>query len=392
VNDERKNLQEAVDSVKKYGSIAAAAKVLKIPRKTLSGRYNKALDKGYVSGTPMLSTEQEIGLDSKLKTVVREKRDLQKKYEELLKLFEYQSGQINTIELFSKNIDLIQHEKIKIVSEGKPSESTAIILCSDLHYEETVDPRTVDGLNEYNITIAKERFHKVFQNGLKLIEMCRSKSNIKKLVLWLGGDLISGYIHEELVENNAMSPIEASIDVYKLCVSAIDFLIEAGDFNEIVIVTSVGNHSRTTEKIRISTCVENNYEWLIYNFLSSHYEKSDIIKFKLSRGYFNYLDIYDYTVRFHHGNFIRYSGGVGGISIPINKAIAQWNQGKYADLDVFGHWHQRLSSKNFIVNGSIIGYGPYSLSIKAAFEKPQQSFFLVHPIWGKTVEAPIFVD
>jgi len=392
VNDERKNLQEAVDSVKKYGSIAAAAKVLKIPRKTLSGRYNKALDKGYVSGTPMLSPEQEIGLDSKLKTVVKEKRDLQKKYEELLKLFEDQSGQINTIELFSKNIDLIQHEKIKIVSEGKPSESTAIILCSDLHYEETVDPRTVDGLNEYNITIAKERFHKVFQNGLKLIEMCRSKSNIKKLVLWLGGDLISGYIHEELVENNAMSPIEASIDVYKLCVSAIDFLIEAGDFNEIVIVTSVGNHSRTTEKIRISTCVENNYEWLIYNFLSSHYEKSDIIKFKLSRGYFNYLDIYDYTVRFHHGNFIRYSGGVGGISIPINKAIAQWNQGKYADLDVFGHWHQRLSSKNFIVNGSIIGYGPYSLSIKAAFEKPQQSFFLVHPIWGKTVEAPIFVD
>ena len=392
MNNESNKLQKAIDAVNKFGSITEASKQLKIPRKTLSSQYNKALDKGYVSGAPMLSPEQEIGLDSKLKTVAREKRDLQKKYEELLKLFEDQSGQINTIELFSKNIDLIQHEKIKIVSEGKPSESTAIILCSDLHYEETVDPRTVDGLNEYNITIAKERFHKVFQNGLKLIEMCRSKSNIKKLVLWLGGDLISGYIHEELVENNAMSPIEASIDVYKLCVSAIDFLIEAGDFNEIVIVTSVGNHSRTTEKIRISTCVENNYEWLIYNFLSSHYEKSDIIKFKLSRGYFNYLDIYDYTVRFHHGNFIRYSGGVGGISIPINKAIAQWNQGKYADLDVFGHWHQRLSSKNFIVNGSIIGYGPYSLSIKAAFEKPQQSFFLVHPIWGKTVEAPIFVD
>lgn len=392
MNDERKNLQEAVDGVKKYGTISEAAKQLNIPRKTLSSRYNKALDKGYISGTPLLSAEQEIGLDSKLKTVAREKRDLQKKYEELLKLFEDQSGQINTIESFGKNIDLIQHEKIKIISDGKPSESVAVILCSDLHYEETVDPRTVDGLNEYNIKTAKERFHKVFQNGLKLIEMSRSKSNIKKLVLWLGGDLISGYIHEELVENNAMSPIEASIDVYKLCVSAIDFLIEAGDFDEIVIVTSVGNHSRTTEKIRISTCVENNYEWLIYNFLSSHYEKSDIIKFKLSRGYFNYLDIYDYTVRFHHGNFIRYSGGVGGISIPINKAIAQWNQGKYADLDVFGHWHQRLSSKNFVVNGSIIGYGPYSLSIKAAFEKPQQSFFLVHPTWGKTVEAPIFVD
>jgi len=392
MNNERQILQEAIDAVTKYGDITAASKALNIPRKTLSGRYNKAMDKGYVSGVPKLSPDQEIGLDSKLKAVAKEKRELQKKYDELLALVEKQSGQINTIELFSKNINLINHEKIKIVSDGKPSESTAFILCSDLHYEETIDPRTVDGLNEYNTEIATERFHRVFQNGLKLVEMGRSKSNIRKLVLWLGGDLIAGYIHEELMENNAMSPIEASLDVYKLCVSAIDFLVENGDFDEIIVVTSVGNHSRTTEKLRISTCVENSYEWLIYNFLASHYEKTEKIKFKLSRGYFNYLDVYGRLIRFHHGNFIRYAGGVGGVTIPMNKAIAQWNQSKSAYLDIFGHWHQAISTKNAICNSSIIGYGPYSISIKAAFEKPQQLFFLMHPTWGKTVEAPIFVE
>jgi hypothetical protein len=392
MHNERTILQEAVDAVAKFGTITSAAKKMNIPRKTLSGRYHRAMDKGYVADAPVLPIDQEVCIDAKLKTATRERREIQKKYDELLVMFEKQSGQINAIELFSKNMDMIKHQQISIVPDGEPSESTAVVLCSDLHYEEKVDPSTIDGLNEYSIPIARKRFHNVFTNGLKLVEMGRSKSNINKLVIWLGGDLIAGYIHDELMESNALSPIEASIEVYKLCISAIDFMVENGGFDEIVVVTNVGNHGRTTNKIRISTCAENSYEWLIYNFLAAHYEKSEVVKLKLSRGYFNYLDIYGYTLRFHHGNYVRYAGGVGGITIPLNKAIAQWNQSRPADLDVYAHWHQRLSGKNYIGNGSIIGYGPYAISIKAAFERPQQSFFLMHPRWGKTVEAPIFVD
>lgn len=391
MKNEKKILQQAINAVLKYGNVTEAAKCIGVPRKTLSGRYNKAIDKGYTPGTPALSDGQEICLDSKLKKTTIEKRELRKKYDKLLGLIEQQANQLRSIELFSKNIDLINHKKIKVVPDGKMSESTAVILCSDLHYEETVDPRTVDGLNEYNTEIARRRFNNVFKNGLKLIDMTRSKSCIKKLVIWLGGDLISGYIHDELMESNSMSPVEASIDVYKMCVSAIDYMVDNGDFDQIIIITSVGNHGRTTQKSKISTCVENNFEWLIYNFLMNHYLKSKIVKFKLSRGYFNYLDIYGKLIRFHHGNYVRYGGGIGGITIPLNKAIAQWNQSKPAYLDVFGHWHQRISNKNVVGNGSIIGYGPYSLSIKAAFELPQQSFFLMHPEKGKTVEAPIFV-
>lgn len=389
---ERTVLQETVDAVAKYGSITAAAREMGIPRKTLSGRYNKALDRGYSAGTPMLTPDQEIKLDSKLKSITLSHRLLKKKYEELLDMSRKQSEGLSNIEVLTQKISSVKHEQIKIISDGKPSESTAVIMCSDLHFEETVDPDTIDGLNEYNPKIAQARLRKVFQNGLKLIEMSRSKSNIKKLILWLGGDFIAGYIHEELMEKNSMSPIDASIQVYKLLVSSIDFLVENGKLDEIVVVTSVGNHARTTDKIRISTSVENNYEWLIYNFLESHYEKSDVVKFKLSRSYFNYLEVYGYMLRFHHGNYIRYGGGVGGITVPLNKAIAQWNQAKPVYMDIFGHWHQRISTKNAICNGSIIGYGPYAMSIKAAFERPQQSFFLMHPRWGRTLEAPIFVD
>ena len=89
---------------------------------------------------------------------------------------------------------------------------------------------------------------------------------------------------------------------------------------------------------------------------------------------------------------MRYQGGVGGIFIPVNKAIAQWNRFKKAYLDIFGHFHQFIDGGNFICNGSIIGYGPFSLLIKAAYEPPRQSFLLIDKNRGKTIVAPIFTD
>ena len=40
-------------------------------------------------------------------------------------------------------------------------------------------------------------------------------------------------------------------------------------------------------------------------------------------------------------------------------------------------------------NGSLIGYNAYAMSIKADYEKPSQTFFLIHPRYGKTIVAPI---
>lgn len=393
--EQSRKLQQAIDAVNDYGTITKAAKKLGIPRKTLSSRYNKAIDQGYCAGVPVIDTGKKIVFDAKLKSITKEKRELQQKYDSLLKTLEETAGTKNIISDMQQQIALADPERVRITMDrpgSSRSESVAVMLCSDLHYEERIIPATVNGLNEYDTSIAETRFFNVFKNGLKLVEMTRHSSDIKTLILWLGGDLISGYIHEELKETNAMSPVEASLSVYRLCESAIDFLAENGGFEQIVVVCSVGNHGRTTDKTRFSTCVENSFEWLIYNFLASKYADSKIVRFNLSRSYLNYMNIYKWVVRFHHGNYVRYGGGVGGITIPLNKAIAHWNQSKHADLDVFGHWHQRMSGKNYVCNGSIIGYGPYALAIKAPFEVPQQSFFLINSGKGKTVEAPIFVE
>ena len=129
----------------------------------------------------------------------------------------------------------------------------------------------------------------------------------------------------------------------------------------------------------------------MFHHLASQF-KDPRVKFIIEDSYHTYLDILGMTVRFHHGHDIRYQGGVGGLTIPVNKAIAQWNKGKKANLDVFGHWHTRFDGGNFICNGSLIGYNAYAISIKASYEKPTQVFFLIDRKRGKTLMAPICFD
>lgn len=272
-------------------------------------------------------------------------------------------------------------------------ESAVCVIGSDWHLEEKVDPLTIAGVfNEYNPKIAEQRATKFFQNSLKLSDMAAKDTDIKEIVFFLLGDIITGYIHAEYVESNYMAPVDAILFARKVLSGGLDFWLENSNYN-IRVVCCQGNHDRTTEKRRVSTYAENSFAWLLYNVLANQYEKNPRVQFKLTKAYLNYVDVYSMKIRAHHGDNVQYSGGIGGLTIPLNKAIAGWNKATRADLDVLGHYHQLMDGGNFIVNGSMIGYNAFAESIKASPEPPQQAFFLLNKSRNrKTVHAPIFVD
>lgn len=338
------------------------------------------------------TVDHQVKTDLKLSKLKKEKYELEAKYKQLLgEIEDLQSQQQEVMEL-TDALQQAQPDRFEIKESGKPSQSTAFMIGSDWHLEETILPQQVNGLNEYNLDIASKRVERFFQNGLKLVDMCRSKSHIDTLVCALIGDLITGYIHEELVESNSLSPTQASLRAYELAVGGIDFLVENGNFKKIIVPCCYGNHGRTTQKPKVSTAAHNSYEWLMYCFLLKRYADHPIVSVKIPESYFNYLDVYGRLVRFHHGDGIRYNGGVGGVHVPLRKSIAQWNKARPVTLDVLGHWHTRQSASDYVINGSIIGYNAYSIRIKADYEPPQQTFFLMHPKRGRTVECPIHVD
>jgi hypothetical protein len=332
-----------------------------------------------------------VSKDIALQRYRSESQTKDKKYKALIDQIAAKDLEIEAL-MALKNNDVEYHIDAQKRGKASTSEATAFLVASDWHCEEIVASEKVNGLNFYNPDEAKKRAEYFFVNGLRLVKKEAQDVKITKVVVPLLGDFISSNIHDELLENCAMRPMDAMLYAYRLIASGIDYMLENSDFN-FLFVGHVGNHSRITKKVHVSTEQGNSLETFAYAFLKEKYAGNPRVDFIVAQGYHTYLTLYEnFTVRLHHGHSISYGGGVGGITIPVNKKIAQWNIARRADLDVFGHFHQFFDGQKFVVNGSLIGYNSYALSIGAAFEKPRQAFFLIDAKHGKTITAPIILE
>jgi hypothetical protein len=288
------------------------------------------------------------------------------------------------------------------VSSGT-SEAIAFMIASDWHNEERVLRADVSDQNEYNLEIFSQRSKKFFQGGQRLWDIMRRDQNVPTIVLGLLGDFITGDIHEDSAETNLLLPTYAAENAQDHIASGINLLLESTDA-DLIIPCHTGNHGRTTKQQRIATEQGHSLERMMYKTLAMKYEKEPRVKFQIADGYHSFLRIpgqgknegNEFLIRLHHGHHISYGGGVGGITIPVLKAISNWNtQAAYrnVNLDIFGHFHQYINYGSFVCNGSLIGYNAYANSIKASFERPQQAFFMVsRKEMAKTMSTPIFVE
>lgn len=252
-------------------------------------------------------------------------------------------------------------------------------LASDWHMEERVRPETVQWRGEYNPEISRERAAQFFRSNLKLLAAARHAWDIRQMILWLGGDLITGYIHEELEEDNFLSPTEACLLVYETVSAGISTLLESADLEHLLIPTSHGNHGRLWKKPRIGTAAKNSFEWLVYQFLARRFADEPRITFQVASGYHNLVDVYGFRVRFHHGDQIGYGGGVGGIAVPAHRRIQRQAKSdvERVGLDCFGHFHEFGAPPGIVHNGSLIGVTAFSDAKGFGSSEPVQASFVI---------------
>jgi len=256
-------------------------------------------------------------------------------------------------------------------------EATAVALASDWHIGEVVHEGAVNGVNKYDLEIAKRRCERYFAGVSYLTNYHREHFLIRDMVLWLGGDLITGYLREEDLESNSLSPVQEVATLHKWLASGIRSILTATPLESMRVVCNSGNHGRLTKKIQPRTREANSLEWLLYHMLASEFADEPRVQFVLPLGLHTYVEIYDWVLRFTHGDSTKGGGGVGGIMIPIRKAMAKWQTVRRAHATVMGHWHQEHFLSDLIINGSLIGYNEFALEIAAPFEHPRQGFFLV---------------
>src|SRR5271163_826629 len=275
------------------------------------------------------------------------------------------------------------------------SESAAVMVWSDWHSEETVLPDQVSGKNEFNLKIFHERFWNLLCGNMAWFRINAKATSIKTIVLALLGDFITGSIHDDLMEGNQLQPADAIYNVFSYLATGIQYVLDNTEPDvELIVPCHSGNHGRMTVEQRIATEAGNSLEYFMYLMLRDRFQDNKRVKFIVQSGYHSYISFFEgaFDMRTHHGHQINYQGGVGGITIPVNKAIAQWNKARPVQLDVFGHFHTKFDGGNFISNGALIGYSAYAVSIKGTYEEPSQQQFLINREYSaKTAVMPVFV-
>lgn len=270
----------------------------------------------------------------------------------------------------------------------------ALVNWSDWHVAEMVNPSMVQGRNSYSPEIAKKRAGNCSASTVGLWRYIRKSYHIDRLILFLGGDFISGYLHPELEQTNAMGPVEEARFAEQLLLGALEPLIAERSIGSIDLVMMRGNHGRTTKKIQFKndykTSLESWIYWHLADVLSSKRVRcrvppGDVFLLPITR---------DWSLRLFHGHQVRYQDGVGGVTIPLNKWEAKQDKTAPAQYNLMGHYHFYSQPNAFTtLNGSLKGWDEFAASIGDAFQPPLQTFALLDTARRMVAQhLPIFCE
>lgn len=274
------------------------------------------------------------------------------------------------------------------------SQSVAIFLFSDIHAEEVVDPQTVLGLNAYNPTIAKIRVDSFFTNAVKLTSHSQRSYNIDEVVIGCLGDIIGNWIHDELMQTNAMSPLEAISFAKSMILSGLKYWHDNMNVSKITFVGVVGNHGRTTKKSQFANSTDVSLEYFMYKDIEEMARVLGLhkIKFIIPKSEMAIVSIFNKRMLFTHGTNIKYGGGIGGLIVPVTRWFTRLSSTLKVDIAFLGHFHQSVYTKKFVVNGSTKGYDSYAFGKGLDFEEPQQTMLVLNEKRGFTSYTPVYLD
>lgn len=347
--------------------------------------YHKMVAEVLNSSKP-LNVFEEHGLQRRVKA-------LESRNKELVEELVAQQEQGETLKLIdATSID--PPEWTLHAPKGKTHHAIVTAFLSDPHFDEVVTAAEMNGVNSYNRKIAELRLRKFFDSTIKLTRNYIAGVKIDGLVLPMGGDMVTGNIHEELERTNDAPVIDTCLHWAEQLAAGIELQLKF--FPKIFIPCVVGNHGRLHKKPQHKTSVRNNFDWLIYKIVEKHFRGNDRVSFQILDSLDCPYNVYSTRYLMQHGNQFHGGNGIGGIAVPIMRGDAKKQKSMAAlnrsyDILHIGHWHQRKDLGSVLINGSLKGYDEYASFHGFDFELPQQSLWVTTPERGKTFSAPIFV-
>lgn len=381
--------KQAVAAMEVHGTQVKAAKALGIARQTLQSRLADAgwspPEKPAQRAEP-LDVVEEHSLKRRVKSLEQQNKALV----ERLSL----AASETSAEQFLANTTLAPPEWLTPKpKKGSKHHATISVLLSDTHFDEVVDAAEMAGVNAYNRQIAEIRLRRFFEGTIKLSRNYIGGVEIDGIVCMLGGDILTGEIHDELIETNEAPAADSVVYWAERIASGIHMLRE--EFGNVLVPAVGGNHDRSSKVKKFKRRVRSSYGWLLYKMIEKEFKNDPRVTLMIPDSPDCAFPIYGYNHLLNHGDEFHGGGGVGGNAVPIIRGDLK-KQKRYASVGQpyhyswYGHWHTRRRYGTIGVNGSLIGYNEYAAGNNFDFELPQQSLAVNTPERGITIEAPIY--
>lgn len=286
-------------------------------------------------------------------------------------------------------------KKPRSKKEASPSEHEMLLLVSDAHYPEVVNPDEALGI-EYGPETVRLRLEHLVDRTLRLKEIHENSYPIGKITVAVLGDMLSGNIHEELEITNAMPMGDALTNMaYMLHDMGSEF---ADEFDEVEMIIMPGNHPRLTKKPRNKQKWDN-FEYIMGQFVAALAQgKYDVA---IPKDIVYTHEVFDMKIGMTHGDGSK-AASFAGIPFYGLKNRANANQAMRSvlgldrlDMLVMGHFHQLLTwtegDCHIFINGAIKGGDEYSIVTRSSATEPVQALLTFHEKhgWISTERIPL---
>lgn len=274
--------------------------------------------------------------------------------------------------------------------------ATAIPFLSDFHAGEVVRPKEMGGSNAYNLRIAELRLHAFFVNTIELCRDWFTGYDYDGIAFPLGGDLVSGSIHDELRDTDELSVLDSTLWVAERLAAGINLWAE--EFGKVHVIAVAGNHGRDSARPRYKGRANHNADIHIARIMA-RINADERVTYHIPETIDAQFSVYSTRFNLVHGEeYSRTNPGTSEIGSlgPVKRGTMRSGRAKEAegrpfDINLVAHNHQLVyaPSQGFVMNGSVVGYNEYARGLSLKPEPPQQALFIVDPEHGPTLHAPI---
>lgn len=296
--------------------------------------------------------------------------------------------------LAAQPLDHLEIPAPKMAQSAIPS--IPVLFCSDFQWGEVIRKDQLDGVNEFNLKVARERYKLLIRKTLDICQHHTGKPHAKRFIYLRGGDMVSGDIHQELRETNAAMSVGQVVDLVEHEAAGIQMIRDAG--YEVEVASVPGNHGRTTIKPQSKGYVETNFDTLSAWMLEREFKGDKGVRFYTPSSGDALFRIYGWQFCMTHGDRIGSRGGQGfiGAAATIARGMKRVYEyygklGTQLDYILTGHFHSAMELEWGFANGSLPGMSEYARDFRATPARPSQLLFFVHPHTGVTSRWPIYL-